>query len=137
MKLTRTEYEAIIQKHQANQMQQLKSIPGGAYRVTLSDMPGFIHRSLTDQTLLGESPNREQSLHNFHVAEVFTLAFFDKHLKRDQHTYSIPGRAIARELKIIGTVAMKLQFPRLSGQQLYESHGDEIFPRERAVRRLG
>lgn len=86
MKLTRAEYDAIIQKHQANQVAQLAAIPGGSYRVTLYDLPGFIHRSFTDQTLLGASTDPEQSLHNFRVAETFTLAFFDKYLKGDQHT---------------------------------------------------
>jgi predicted dienelactone hydrolase len=74
MKVTRAEYDAIIQTHQANQLNQLRSIPGGAYRVTLYDLPGVIHRSFTDQTLLGASPDREQSLQNFRVTEGLVLS---------------------------------------------------------------
>ena len=73
-------------------MKQLDSIPRGAYRVTLYDLPGFVHRTFSDLTLLGASPDREQSLHNFRVAETFTLAFFDKYLKGDQHTVLDTGQ---------------------------------------------
>ena len=52
----------------------------------LFDLPGFIHRSFTDQTLLASKLDHQQSLHNFHVAQVYTLAFFDKYLKGDTAT---------------------------------------------------
>lgn len=86
MKKTRAEYDAALQKTQANQLAQLSSIAGGAYRVSLYGLPGFTHRSFTDQTLLPPQTNPEQSLHNFQVAQSFTLAFFNKYLKGDQHT---------------------------------------------------
>jgi hypothetical protein len=86
MKLTRTEYDAIMHTQQVNQVEQLKSIAGGSYRVTLYNLPGFVHRSFTDQTLLQTNPHAEESLHNFRIVETFTLAFFDKYLKGDQHT---------------------------------------------------
>ena len=52
----------------------------------LFDVPGFIHRSFTDQTLLAVSLNHDESVHNFRLAESYTLAFFDKHLKGDNKT---------------------------------------------------
>jgi Platelet-activating factor acetylhydrolase, isoform II len=100
MKLARAEYDAIIKTHQTNQLEQLKSIPGGAYRITLYDLPGFIHRSFTDQTLLGASPDGEQSLHNFRVAETFTLAFFDKYLKGSEHTVLDTGQVVDPRAKV-------------------------------------
>ena len=92
MKISRPEYDAILQKQRENQLNQLGSVPGGAYRVTVYDLPGFVHRSFSDLTLLGEPPDRDQSLHNFRVAETFTLAFFDKYLKGDQHTVLDTGQ---------------------------------------------
>lgn len=109
MKITRAQYDATIRKNQANQLSQLSSIPGGAYRVTLYDLPGFIHRSFTDQTLLGASPDREQRLHNFRVAETFTLAFFDKNLKGDQHTVLDTEQIVDSRVKVEKFPATKTQ----------------------------
>jgi len=94
MKVTRAEYEAKLRKTQANQLAQLTSIPGGAYRVTLYDLPGFTHRSFTDQTLLPPLVDPEQSLQNFRVAESFTLAFFDKYLKAGHDTILDTGKVL-------------------------------------------
>jgi hypothetical protein len=55
----------------------MAGITGGGYRLMLFDLPGFIHRSFTDQTLLPSKLDHAQSLHNFRVAERYTLAFFD------------------------------------------------------------
>lgn len=99
MKLTRAEFDAKMKELQSNQLSQLASIAGGAYRVTLYDLPGFIHRSFTDQTLLSLT-NPEESLHNFRVAEAFTLAFFDKYLKRNQHTLLDTGQIVDARAKI-------------------------------------
>ncbi len=85
-KLTRAEFDAIMKQQQENQTKQLAGIAGGSYRLMLFDLPGFIHRSFTDQTLLASTTNHEESLHNFRVAEVYTLAFFNKHLKGDVRT---------------------------------------------------
>jgi predicted dienelactone hydrolase len=94
MKMSRADYDAMVKQHQANQLAQLKSIPGGAYRVTLYNLPGFIHRSFTDQTLIGVSPDPAQSVHNFRVAQTYTLAFFDKYLKGDRRTVIDTGEVV-------------------------------------------
>ena len=100
MKISRKEYDAMLQKQRENQLKQLGSTPGGAYRVTLYDLPGFVHRSFSDLTLLAASPNREQSLHNFQVAETFVLAFFDKYLKGDSHTVLDSGQVVDPRAKV-------------------------------------
>lgn len=81
-KLSRTEFSTIIKQQQEAQTKQLAGIPGGSYRLMLFDLPGFIHRSFTDQTLLAAG-NQEEAAHNFHIAETYILAFFDKFLKGD------------------------------------------------------
>ena len=100
MKLTRAEYDAKIQKHQATQLAQLSGIAGGAYRVTLYDLAGFSHRSFTDQTLVPPLVNPEESLHNFRVAESFTLAFLDKYLKSDGKTILDTGESVDLRAKL-------------------------------------
>lgn len=97
-KLTRQEFDAIMREQQKNQTRQLAEIPGGSYRLMLFDLPGYIHRSFTDQTLLASKLDHEQSLHNFRIAQTFTLAFFDKYLKRENTTVldtsqTVDGRA--------------------------------------------
>src|SRR5262249_32963942 len=94
MKMTRADYDAVITQQAASKLGKLKSIRGGAYRVTLYNLPGFIHRSFTDQTLLGTSPDPGQSVHNFRVAQTYTLAFFDKYLKGDRHTVIDKGEVV-------------------------------------------
>ena len=66
----------------------------------LFDLPGFIHRSFTDQTLLASKLDHEQSLYNFHVAQVYTLAFFDKYLKGDASTVLDTGKTVDRRAKL-------------------------------------
>jgi len=86
-KMTRPDYMALIQKNQANETSQLAGIPSGSFRIKLFALPGFIHRSFTDQTLLDFSAaSSGDNLHNFQVAQAYTLAFFDKYLKHDPHT---------------------------------------------------
>jgi len=85
-KLTRAEFDAKMKQQQDNQTKQLAGIAGGSYRLMLFDLPGFIHRSFTDQTLLAAGLDHDESLHNFRVAQAYTLAFFDKHLKGDTRT---------------------------------------------------
>jgi dienelactone hydrolase len=97
-KVTRPEFDSIMREQQQNQTTQLAGIAGGSYRLMLFDLPGFIHRTFTDQTLLASNLDHEQSLHNFHVAETYTLAFFDKYLKGDTKTVldtgiTVDGRA--------------------------------------------
>ncbi len=86
-KMTRPDYMALIKNHQANETDQLAGIPGGSYRVMLFNLPGFIHRSFTDQTLLDFTGDREgNNFHNFQVTQAYILAFFDKYLKGDHNT---------------------------------------------------
>jgi hypothetical protein len=99
-KLTRPEFNAIMKEQQQNQTAQLAGIAGGSYRLMLFDLPGYIHRSFTDQTLLASSLDHEQSLHNFHVAETYTLAFFNKYLKGDTETILDTGKTIDGRAKL-------------------------------------
>jgi hypothetical protein len=50
-KLTRAEFDAKMKQQQSNQTKQLSGIASGSYRLMLFDLPGFVHRSFTDQTL--------------------------------------------------------------------------------------
>jgi predicted dienelactone hydrolase len=86
-KMTRPDYTALIKNHQTNETDQLAGIPGGSYRVMLFGLPGFIHRTFTDQTLLDFAGDKEgNNFHNFQVAQAYILAFFDKYLKGDRKT---------------------------------------------------
>jgi predicted dienelactone hydrolase len=86
-KMTRPDYMAMLKNHQTTETDQLAGIPGGSYRVMLFGLPGFIHRSFTDQTLLDFSGDKQgDKFHNFQVAQAYILAFFDKHLKGEQNT---------------------------------------------------
>lgn len=60
---------------------------GGSYRVFI-DIPSFIHRTFSDLTLLAadDSPQRDESLANFRIAQWYTRAFFDKYLKGQRDT---------------------------------------------------
>ena len=78
-KVSRPEFDSIMREQQQNQTKQMTEVAGGSYRLMLFDLPGFIHRSFTDQTLLASKLDHQQSVHNFHVAQVYTLAFFDKY----------------------------------------------------------
>ncbi len=99
-KLTRPEFDSIMKEQQQNQTKQLAEIDGGSYRLMLFDLPGYIHRSFTDQTLLPSKLNHEQSLHNFHVAETYTLAFFNKCLKGDTKTVLDSGETVDDRAKL-------------------------------------
>ena len=99
-KLTRAEFDMIMKEQQKNQTKQLAEIAGGSYRLMLFDLPGYTHRSFTDQTLLASKLDREQSLHNFRVAETYTLAFFDKYLKGDTRTILDTGTIVDSRAKL-------------------------------------
>ncbi|MGD1107867.1 MAG: hypothetical protein ABR865_12550 [Terracidiphilus sp.] len=99
-KLTRPEFNSIMKEQQQNQTKQLAGIAGGSYRLMLFDLPGFIHRSFTDQTLLPSKLDHEQSLHNFRVAEKYILAFFNKYLKGDTKTVLDTGEIVDSHAKL-------------------------------------
>ncbi|HEY1676371.1 MAG TPA: hypothetical protein VGG04_01570 [Candidatus Sulfotelmatobacter sp.] len=87
LKMNRLDYVALLRKQQTNETGQLAGIPGGSYRVMLFSLPGFTHRSFTDQTLLDFMGDKEgNNSHNFQVAQGYILAFFGKYLKRDHNT---------------------------------------------------
>lgn len=88
-KLSRAEYDKIIQKQQRSQNELLADITGGAYRVMLFGLPAFVHRSFSDLPLLaaGHDPGKwGEALHNFQIAQAYTRGFFDKYLRGDRHT---------------------------------------------------
>jgi hypothetical protein len=99
-KLTRAEFDAKMKQQQDNQTKQLEGIAGGSYRLMLFDLPGFTHRSFTDQTLLAANVNHEEHVHNFRVAQAYTLAFFDKYLKGDTKTILDTGAAVDVRAKL-------------------------------------
>jgi hypothetical protein len=99
-KLTRSEFDSIMRQQQQNQTKQLAGIAGGSYRLMLFDLPGFIHRSFTDQTLLASKLDHDQSLHNFQVAQTYTLAFFNKYLKGDPKTVLDTGEPVDSRAKL-------------------------------------
>lgn len=99
-KLTRPEFDSIMRQQQVTQTQQLAGIVGGSYRLMLFDLPGFIHRSFTDQTLLASSENRDENVHNFKVAETYTLAFFGKYLEGEKQSVLDGSRVVDRRAKL-------------------------------------
>lgn len=99
-KITRAEFDAKMKQQQDNQTKQLSGIVGGSYRLMLFDLPGFVHRSFTDQTLLATSVNHEDSVHNFRVTEDYTLAFFDKYLRGEAGTILDTGAVVDPRAKL-------------------------------------
>ena len=99
-KLTRAAFDEIMKQQQENQNKQLAEVRGGSYRLMLFDLPGFIHRSFTDQTLLASKVNHQESVHNFRVAEAYTLAFFDKYLKGNDRTVLDSGETVDVRAKL-------------------------------------
>jgi hypothetical protein len=89
-----------MRQQQKTQTRQLAAISGGSYRLMLFDLPGFIHRSFTDQTLLASSENRDESIHNFKVAETYTLAFFGKYLKGEMQPILDGGKPVDPRAKL-------------------------------------
>jgi hypothetical protein len=71
----------------------------------LFDLPGFIHRSFADQTLLATKLDRDLSFRNFHVAQTHSLAFFNKYLKGDTRTLLDTGETV-------DSLAKLEEFPR-------------------------
>ena len=68
--------------------------------MTLYDLPGFSHRSFTDQTLLPPLVAPEECLHDFRAAQSFTLAFFDKYLKQETNTNLDTGETVDPRAKV-------------------------------------
>ena len=88
-KLTRAEYDQLIQKQQRKQDELLGDVSGGAYRVMLFDLPGITHRSFSDLPLLAAAQDQSKSaeaLHKFQIIEEYIRGFFDKYLNGEQNT---------------------------------------------------
>ena len=88
MKTSRAQYDADVKRVQRNQDVAMASVSGGSYRV-LIDIPGFIHRSFSDLTLLAAENDltvRADALRDFRISQKYTLAFFDKFLKGRKDT---------------------------------------------------
>jgi predicted dienelactone hydrolase len=87
-KLTRAEFDSIIQAYDKNQEEALAKMPGGSYRVAV-ETPGFTHRSFMDLRLLGHSDDPTevvQHLKNLEIVRSYTRAFFDKYLMEQKDT---------------------------------------------------
>jgi alpha-beta hydrolase superfamily lysophospholipase len=88
MRTTRTQYDADVRRVQMNQNNALAGTEAPSYRV-LIDRPSFVHRSFSDLTLLAaynEPKTSADAALDFEIAESFTRAFFDKHLKNAPNT---------------------------------------------------
>lgn len=88
-KLSRAEYDQLIQKQQRKQDELLGDIAGSAYRVMLFDLPGITHRSFCDLPLIAAAHDQSksaQALHNFQITQEYIRGFFDKYLNGDQNT---------------------------------------------------
>jgi predicted dienelactone hydrolase len=88
-KLSREEFDTLIQKQQRKQDELLSEVRSGAYRVMLFDLPGVTHRCFSDLPLLaaGDDPEKwGEALHNFQIVQAYTRGFFDKYVKNDQQT---------------------------------------------------
>jgi hypothetical protein len=88
-KLSRAEYDQIIDKQQKYQNELLGSIAGGGYRVMLFGLPGFTHRTFSDLPMLaaGETAGKsERALQNFKITQLYIRGFFDKYLKGHKST---------------------------------------------------
>jgi predicted dienelactone hydrolase len=87
MKLSRPEYESLIQKYQKNQDEALGRLSRGAYRIC-AETPGFNHRSFIDTSLFksGDKADLAQQLTNMEIVRQFSRAFFDKYLRSARET---------------------------------------------------
>jgi len=88
-KLSRAEYDQLIQKQQRKQNELLGDIAGGAYRVMLFELPGITHRSFSDLPMIAAGHDQSksaQALHNFQIIQEYIRCFFDKYLNGDQNT---------------------------------------------------
>jgi pimeloyl-ACP methyl ester carboxylesterase len=87
MKMSRPQYEAIIQRYQKNQDDALGRLSGGAYRLC-AETPGFNHRSFIDTSLFnsGDKADLAQRLANMGIVRGYTRAFFDKYMRTAKDT---------------------------------------------------
>jgi predicted dienelactone hydrolase len=81
MKLTRAQYDSIVQLYQRNQDKALAAMPGGAIRV-MAESDAFTHRTFIDLKLLQASSDTAAATqrHYLDLIRVYVLAFFDQTL---------------------------------------------------------
>jgi dienelactone hydrolase len=87
-KLTRAEFNKLMDEYDKNQEDALANMSGGSYRVAV-ETPLFTHRSFIDTALfkVRDDPTKmAQSLKNLEIVRAYTRAFFDKHLKSMKKT---------------------------------------------------
>lgn len=86
-KITRKEWENDRQARLAASEQRLRACSGVRYQVTIK-IPGADHYSFTDWPLLDaeNTQDTDTALHALEPIQGYTIAFFDKHLKRQPAT---------------------------------------------------
>ncbi len=92
MKLTRLQYDSIVQLYQYNQDVALAAMPGGAMRI-MAESDAFTHRTFIDLKLLQATsdPAATTQRHYMDLIRSYVLAFFDQTLL--DRTDSILARA--------------------------------------------
>ena len=91
MKLTRAQYDSIVQLYQHNQDAALAAMPGGAMRI-MAESDAFTHRTFIDLKLLQSTTDSAADMqrHYMDLIRSYVLAFFDQTLLG--HTDSILAR---------------------------------------------
>jgi predicted dienelactone hydrolase len=81
MKLTRMQYDSIVQLYQHNQDAALASMPGGAMRI-MAESDAFTHRTFIDLKLLQATSDSaaETQRHYMDLIRIYVRAFFDQTL---------------------------------------------------------
>jgi dienelactone hydrolase len=81
-KITRKEWEKFHRAKLAATEQRLRACPGGCYRLTIK-MLGIDHYSFTDSPVLDAESKEDldKAVRSLQLIEVYSVAFFDKHLK--------------------------------------------------------
>jgi hypothetical protein len=97
-KITRTEWNKYHQARMKETQDRLNACPGECYRLTIK-IPGTDHYAFSDGPLLDAANERDfdAAARAIRPIELYTVAFFNKHLKRqgasllDQSTKSVRG----------------------------------------------
>jgi predicted dienelactone hydrolase len=81
MKLTRAQYDSIVQLYQHNQDAALAAMPGGAIRI-MAESDAFTHRTFIDLKLLQANNDSAAATqrHYIDLIRAYVLAFFDETL---------------------------------------------------------
>lgn len=92
MKLTRAQYDSIVQLYQRNQDEALASLPGGAVRI-MAESDAFTHRTFIDLKLLQATSDTAAATqrHYLQLIRTYVRAFFDATLLG--HTDSLAALA--------------------------------------------